>query len=114
MITLDELRQVAELVGAEMSDYSDRTPDRWLIKHSNGVWCPWDPLGDDGDSRRLEVQLRMHVHICDEMQYVSAYADGACQGQAVDFTECEGDVAKVTRLAVFAAALQLAKDKNAE
>lgn len=60
------LELAAKAAGAEMTDYSDRTPDHWIIKRAPGSWVPWDPLGDDGDALRLAVSrsiLRCHMDL---------------------------------------------------
>lgn len=51
------LRLAAQAAGAEWSDYSDKTPDHWTIKHSDGVWREWAPLDRDADADRLAVSL---------------------------------------------------------
>lgn len=51
------LARAAKIVGAEMTDYSDRTPDHWTIEHDDGIWREWNPLRDDGDALRLIVKM---------------------------------------------------------
>lgn len=55
------LELAAKAAGARMTDYSDKTPDHWSIKHADGVWRRWNPLEDDGDALRLAVKLRIDV-----------------------------------------------------
>lgn len=54
------LSKAAKVAGAQVTDYSDRTPDHLTIKHADGIWREWNPLKDDGDALRLMVSLRQH------------------------------------------------------
>lgn len=56
----------AKAAGAKWSDYSDKTPDHWRIKHADGVWRAWNPLTDDGDALRLMVALDLHPTLTSE------------------------------------------------
>lgn len=111
MITHDELLAVARLVGFEHPMVFDEDDGQGpYVRYAKRAY--WRPLTDDGDSRRLEVDLYMTVtHVMQE-GFVNAYAEGASCGKAAYFDECGGDRRAVTRLVVFAAALQLAKDRN--
>lgn len=55
----DLLEMAAKAAGAKWTDYSDRTPDHWIIEHADRVWREWSPLTDDGDALWLAVKLRM-------------------------------------------------------
>lgn len=68
-----------------------------------GELVPWRPLEDDGDSRRLEVKLRMDVF------YTSAYARAGLRGEPAFPVKLGNDPYSATRLAVFRAAVALGK-----
>lgn len=55
------LEMAAKAAGAKRTDYSDRTPDHWVIEHLDGVWRKWCPLTDDGDAFRLAVSLKLVI-----------------------------------------------------
>ena len=59
---LELLELAAKSAGAEWSDYSDRTPDHWKIKHSDGVCRRWEPLLNDGDALRLAIDLNISLN----------------------------------------------------
>ncbi|WP_186215908.1 hypothetical protein [Burkholderia gladioli] len=61
MTNKELLELAAKAAGAEWSDYPDRTPNHWRIKHADGVWREWNPLTDDGDALRLAVKLQLTV-----------------------------------------------------
>jgi len=58
------MRLAAKAVGAEWTDYSDKTPDHWAFRHADGVLRPWSPLVDDGDALRLACVLGLTIE-CD-------------------------------------------------
>lgn len=66
------IRMAAKAACAEWTDYSDRTPDHWIIKHVDGVWREWDPLEDDGDALRLAADLDINIEWFPKQRYVSA------------------------------------------
>jgi hypothetical protein len=53
------LKHAARVSGAKMTDYSDRTPDHWIIEHAPGQWRAWNPLNDDGDAFRLMAETKI-------------------------------------------------------
>ena len=55
------LELAAKAVGAEWSDYPDRTPNHWEMEKPDGVWSVWNPLTDDGDALRLAAKLRLTI-----------------------------------------------------
>lgn len=68
------LRLAAQAAGAEMSDYSDKTPDHWTIRHSDGTWREWAPLDRDADADRLAVAIGAVV--VEAETYTAARLDG--------------------------------------
>lgn len=100
------LELAAKAAGAEFTDYSDRTPDHWIIEHADGVWRKWKPLYDDGDSLRLAVKLRMdiEIRICAGYVAVSAYREPDDLAHAV---ETPGDSAESLRRAITRAAAEI-------
>lgn len=75
----------------------------------------WRPHEDDGDSRRLEVALRLgidHNYPADENLWVSACPQGMflC---AIEYFEDESQRAAAARLAVLRAAAAVGESMNA-
>lgn len=100
----EEIKRLLELA-AKAAGYKvvgDRhSGDGLNVLVGGRVWV-WRPHADDGDSRRLEVQLRINVQFgCHEECSVNAYRyDADC-----DVEEFGGnDANKNTRLAVLRAA----------
>lgn len=84
------LRLAAKAAGAQWSDYSDRTPDHWQIKHADGVWREWKPLADDGDALRLAIKLGIEfIFRGDQNTYVVARQSGSLKSR---FHKQPGDV----------------------
>lgn len=70
------LELAAKAAGAKRTDYSDRTPDHWIIKHSDRISREWRPLTDDGDALRLAVQLGIEISFING----DTHANDACEG----------------------------------
>lgn len=70
------------------------------IKEKQG---PWNPYLDDGDSRRLEVALSMHVAIGD-VQHPASATDASLPGGFHVAVPHNGNPSASTRLAVLYAA----------
>lgn len=95
------LSKAAKAAGAELTDYSDRTPDHLTIKHADGIWREWNPLTDDGDALRLALKLRINVeHMA--MEVMAHKGDVMC-------VEPNDDVYAAARRVIVRAAAALAK-----
>lgn len=96
------LELAAKAAGAKWTDYSDRTPDRWVIQHTDGTWRPWAPLTDDGDALRLAVKLRIVINPRDFCVTVQAPLKPM-------LTEYGTDLDAATRRAIVRAAAEIGK-----
>lgn len=69
-------RELLELA-AKAAGYDYASPAGYIVV--DGIPGNWNPLTDDGDSRRLQVRLNILMEFGDN--YVCAYAGGRCEKQ---------------------------------
>lgn len=106
-----QLAAAAKAVGAEMTDYSDRTPDHWKIEKEPNWWVEWDPLASDGDAMRIAVKLGLNVHVDIARGYTSvSYSDGVWH--ALSSIEHGGDACSATRHAIVTVAEAIGEKMN--
>lgn len=56
------LSKYAHHVGAEMTDYSDRTPDHYVYKRRDGVWAEWNPIEDELQAYKLKQKCGVWLY----------------------------------------------------
>ena len=103
-----KLREMLELAALAVGGFEYVDGMGWIAvdKAGNrGAW--WNPSGDDGDSRRLEVALNLQV----------TRSTGACDVYSVEHnieTSGHGEPLEATRLAVLRCAAEVGKSIRAE
>lgn len=95
------LELAAKAAGAKWTDYSDGTPDHWIIQHGDSVWREWRPREDDGDALRLAVRLNIGLDITDGKIYI--------HWPHHIIESCGNDKAAATRRAILRAAAEIGK-----
>jgi hypothetical protein len=66
MTEREEFELVAKTAGYDfnwMTSHGDRNSYIWS---EEGIWREWNPKADDGDSKRLQVDLGISIHIYDD------------------------------------------------
>ena len=107
-----KLREMLELaalaVGYRHVDYSSCDYDGALgivlLDENGGQGKNWSPHTDDGDSRRLEVALKLSVCVCDEAVIVEQ-----CMGSFQALEKLGLDPLAATRMAVLRCAAEIGK-----
>ena len=109
MTDREQMELAALAAGAKMTDYSDRTPDHWVIQGSDGVWREWKPREDDGDALRLAARLEIDVtfRVVTQLR-VEALAPGG--PRIVEYYDRAEDRLPKARLAIFRAAVEIGRD----
>lgn len=112
----NEIRELLELA-AKAAGYKIlgdwEYDESWGFKVSTGPGAPawWNPYADDGDSRRLEVALKLHILHNDrdeEVLWVSAVVSKTATCAAVEFAD-ESERAAATRLAALRCAAEIGR-----
>lgn len=93
-------RELLELAAKAIGENVIREADDGNGLLLEGVQNPWNPLDDDGDSRRLQVALKLDVEFTDE----SVWANGVDVQNYQLFEWHKDDKCAATRLAVLRAA----------
>lgn len=107
MIDIEEQRTLLELA-AKAADYKFYGNGKlfWIWKDSNVEWVDWNPLLDDGDSRRLQVALELELRVFNGR----AHAGKQDQFWCTETWFPDGDANAATRLAIVRAAAEIGRN----
>ncbi|MFZ2306818.1 MAG: hypothetical protein WAW73_20280 [Rhodoferax sp.] len=103
------LELAAKAAGIELAFNDDGSPGRF-VGYWRPKWIPWNPRDDDGDSRRLEVDLNIEVrfHLAGSIPGVTATVVSDSR-LPVPREPWGSDKRAATRLAVLRAAAEIGR-----
>lgn len=83
--------------------------DGWFINNADGL--QWNPEEDEGDSRRLQVKLRLSIHLSIDVVQVDLPSFNSGVFKDIEFNPAiEGDDLRACREAVFQVAVQIGRN----